>query len=216
MKEFDYSRVQSYRLAEVMKPFLRLLAKTLMKIRYEGTENIPENGGYIVASNHITAPDPTYILTRIKTPVHYMNKTEHFKKPVMNWIYTRFNSFPVNRGQSDRKAIDYSIKVIEQGNVLGIFPEGTRSKDFAPKQARTGVALIARETKADVLPVAIYTSDQAKPFTRLTIRFGPLIPYESLGFGNAGKSEELKAASDIIMKEIVTLWQQGHGEKKNA
>lgn len=216
MKEFDYSHVQSYKFAEVMKPFLKFLAKAFMRIEYEGVENIPEKGGYIVASNHVSAPDPTYILTEIKTPVHYMNKKEHFKNPVMRWIYTRFNSFPVNRGQADRKAIDYSIKVIEAGNILGIFPEGTRSKDYKPKQARTGVALIARETKADVLPVALYTSDRAKPFSKLTVRFGPLIPYEALGFGEGGKSEELKAASDIIMKEIVELWKQGHGEKKNT
>lgn len=210
MKEFDYSKVRSYSLAAVMKPLFKLLTNCLMKVQYAGLENIPEGGGFILASNHISAPDPTYLYVKLKRPVHYMNKQEHFIKPVMNWLYTHFNSFPVNRGHSDKRAIEYSIKVIEQGNILGIFPEGTRSKDFVPKQAKTGIALIARETKAAVLPVAVYSADKAKLFSKLTIRFGKLIPFESLGFSEGGKSEELRTASNLIMDEIVKLWEEGH------
>ena len=210
MKEFDYSSVKGYKFYNVLKPFYKLLAKTFMRIKYVGKENIPEKGGFIIASNHITSPDPTYLITEIKTPIHFMNKQEHFEKPVMNWIYTHTDSFPVNRGRSDIKAIEYSIKVIEHGDILGIFPEGTRSKDFAPKNAKTGIALIARETKAGILPVSIYTADKAKLFTKLTIRFGKMIPFETLGFSDGGKSEELRSASNLVMNEIVKLWEEGH------
>ncbi|MEI6579204.1 MAG: lysophospholipid acyltransferase family protein [Eubacteriales bacterium] len=210
MKDFDFSRVREYKLATNMKPFVRFLTKLLMKIKYVGIENIPSEGGFILASNHISAPDPAYLFVILKKPVHFMNKQEHFKKPIQKWVYTHFNSFPINRGHADKSSLEYSIKVIEKGNVLGIFPEGTRSKDFTPKQARPGVALLVRETKANVLPVSIYSEDKAKFFTKLTIRFGKPIPFESLGFSEGGKSDELRMASQLIMDEIVKLWEEGH------
>ena len=212
MKTFDYSRVRSYRLAVITKPLFRFLTKVLMKVRIVGKENIPEEGGYILASNHISAPDPVYLYTALKKPVHYMNKQEHFTKPIRRWVYVHFNSFPVNRGRADKKAVEYAIKVIKCGNVLGIFPEGTRSKDYKPKQGKAGVALIAREAKADILPVSIYSEDKAKLFTKITIRFGTLIPYDSLGISESSSSQELRNATGLIMDRIMELWEQGHGE----
>jgi len=215
MKDFDFSTVRQYKLAAIMKPFLKVLSRSLMKITYVGRENIPKDGGFILASNHISAPDPVYLYVSLDKPVHFMNKQEHFRKPVQKWIYTHFNSFPINRGHADKSSLEYSIKVIEKGNILGIFPEGTRSKDFTPQQARPGIALLVRETKADVLPVSIYSDEKAKFFTKLTIRFGKPIPYESLGFSEGGKSDELRVASKMIMDEIVKLWEEGHANKNS-
>lgn len=210
MKEFDFSRVKSYKFASVMKPLFKLLSKVLMKVKFAGLENIPKDGGFILASNHISAPDPVYMYITLKKPIHYMNKQEHFTKPILSWLYTHFNSFPINRGHADKTSVEYAIRVIEHGDVLGIFPEGTRSTDFIPKQAKTGVALIARETKASVLPVSIYSEDKAKFFTKITVRIGKLIPYESFGFSEGGKSDELRNASTMIMDEIVKLWSEKH------
>ena len=210
MKEFDFSCVKSYRLADVMKPLFKFLSHVMMKVNYIGLDNIPDSGGYILASNHISAPDPAYIYIKLNKPIHYMNKQEHFTKQFLSWLYTHFNSFPVNRGHADKTSVEYAIKVIEHGDVLGIFPEGTRSKDYTPKQAKTGVALIARETKANILPVSIYSEDKAKFFTKITIRFGEIIPFESLGFSEGGKSDELRTAAKLIMGEIIKLWEEKH------
>lgn len=101
--------------------------------------------------------------------------------------------------------MEYSIKIIEQGYTLGIFPEGTRSKDGVPQTPKAGVALIARETKADIVPVSIYSEGKVKFRSKIIIRFGKAIPYESLGFTQSGKSSELRAASRLIMDEIIAL-----------
>ena len=71
---------------------------------------------------------------------------------------------------------------------------------------------IAKESKANVLPVSIYSADEMKKGTKLTIRFGELIPYEKLGFTEEGSREELKAAANYVMDEIVKLWEMGHCE----
>lgn len=210
MKPFDYSTVRQYKLYGIMKPILKFLSHIFYKINYVGKENFPKKGGYIIASNHISAPDPAFIYLTTPGKIHFLNKAENFEKPFFNWMYTHFNAIPITRGASDRAALEYAIKVIEQGDILGIFPEGTRSKDYTPQQAKAGVALIARETKADVVPISIYSEDKAKFFTKITVRIGEPIPYESLGFHGSGKSDELRNASKLIMEEIKTLWGKGH------
>ncbi len=96
--------------------------------------------------------------------------------------------------------------------MLGIFPEGTRSKDYKPARAKSGVAVIAKEAKADILPVAIYTSDDMKKHTKLTIRFGEVIPYESLGISDDSSRDEIRGCAQNIMDEIKKVWEMGHCE----
>jgi len=212
MKPFDYTSVKQYKFATIMKPFLKLLSVVVFRVKTVGKENVPKEGGFILASNHISAPDPGYIYVNLKRPIHYMSKQELFENPMLGWVYIHLNGFPVIRGAADKRSVEYAIDVIKQGDILGIFPEGTRSKDYTPQQAKAGVALIARETKAGVLPVSIYSDGRAKPFTKITVRFGKLIPYEELGFSGGAKSEELKAVSNMIMDKIKELWALGHSK----
>jgi 1-acyl-sn-glycerol-3-phosphate acyltransferase len=212
MKPFDYSTVRQYKFSIIMKPIFKFLSVLVFRVKTVGKENVPKEGGLILASNHISASDPGYIYVNLKRPVHNMGKQELFKNPLFGWVNIHLNGFPVARGAADKRAVEYAIEVIRQGGILGIFPEGTRSKDYTPQQAKPGVALIAREAKAGVVPVSIYTEDRAKPFTKTTVRFGKLIPYEALGFGSGVKSEELKAASNLIMDEIKKLWALGHSK----
>lgn len=212
MKVFDYSVVKKYKFAEIMKPFFKFLSLSVYRVKAIGNENVPAEGGFILASNHISAPDPGFIYVNLKRPVHYMSKRELFEKSLLGWVYIHLNGFPVNRGGADKRAVEYAINIVKKGEILGIFPEGTRSKDYTPQQAKTGIALMAREAKSGVLPVSIYSEGRAKPFKRITVRFGKIIPYESLGFSNGIKSEELKAVSNLIMDEIKVLWALGHGK----
>lgn len=212
MKPFDYSRVKQYKFALVMKPFFKAVFFTFLRIKVVGKENIPKDGGVIVASNHISGIDPAFIYLLLKTPIHYMSKQELFESPVLGWMYRHLNGFPITRGTVNKKAIEYAINVVKQGNALGIFPEGTRSKDYTPQAAKTGVALIARETGADVLPVSIYSQGKTKPFSTVTVRFGETIACDTFGFGSGAKSAELKDATRLIMDRIVALWALKHGE----
>lgn len=214
MKGFDYTvEIKDSELYEKLRPVGKKLEQMLYKIEYVGTENIPEDGGFILASNHINALDPVFIAVGMeKRQLHFMGKKELFENPIAKYFLTKLNGFPIVRGSADTAALDYAIRVVKEGNILGIFPEGTRSKDYKPARAKSGVAMIAQQTKAPVLPVSLYTSDDLKKHTKLTVRFGELIPYENLGMGDEPSREETKACAKMIMGEIVKLWEMGHCE----
>lgn len=213
MKGFDYSKITEGALYDNMRPVGIALEKMLYKIEYVGTENIPESGGFILASNHVNALDPVFIaLGMKKRQLHFMGKKELFENPIIKFFLSKLNGFPIVRGGADSEALNYAIRIVKEGYVLGIFPEGTRSKDFKPARAKSGVAVIAKEAKADILPVSIYTSDNMKKHTKLTIRFGEVIPYENLGLGDECSREEIRACAQNVMTEISRLWEMGHCE----
>ncbi|HZK39375.1 MAG TPA: lysophospholipid acyltransferase family protein [Clostridia bacterium] len=205
MKDFDYSEVKEYRFYDIIMPVFKLLSKMLYRVKYVGKENVPKTGGIIIAANHYNTFDPGFIGVSGVRKIHFMTKGEKFAKPYPNWLYTHVNAFPIKRGAADKSAVEFSIKVIKQGYALGIFPEGTRSKDGIPQAPKAGVALIAREAKADVVPVSIYSQGKVKLFSKIIVRFGKPIPYEALGFTSGGKASELRAASRLIMNEIIAL-----------
>lgn len=210
MKKFDFTTVREYKFFDFIIRVLLVLSKMLFRIKLVGKENVPKTGGIIVAANHYNTFDPGFISVSLVRKIHFMTKEEKFAKPYQNWLYTHANAFPIKRGESDKRAVEYSIKVVREGYALGIFPEGTRSEDCIPKAPKAGIALIAREAKADVVPVSIYSDGKAKLFSKVTVRFGKPIPYESLGFTGSGSSSELKAAARLIMGEIVKLWEAKH------
>lgn len=213
MKGFDYSKVTESGFYDKMRPIGIALEKMLYKIEYVGTENIPEDGGFILASNHINAIDPVLIaLGMKKRQLHFMGKKELFENPFSKLFLSKLNGFPIVRGGADSEALNYAIRIVKEGYVLGIFPEGTRSKDYKPARAKSGVAVIAKEAKADILPVAIYTSDDMKKGTKLTIRYGEVIPYEKLGINEESSRSEIKECAQNIMGEITKLWEMGHCE----
>ncbi len=213
MKGFDYSEIKDSKTYDSLRPLGERITNMLYKVEYVGLENVPKEGGFILASNHMKALDPLFIAIAIKDrQLHFMGKKELFENPIIKWALSKVNGFPIVRGGADTEALDYAIRIPKEGHILGIFPEGTRSKDFKPARAKRGVALIAKEAKADILPVSIYSADQMKKGTKLTIRFGELIPYESLGFTEEGSKEELKNCAKFVMDEITKLWEMGHCE----
>ncbi len=212
MKDFDYSSVKKHKTYNILMPLSRLVVRIAYKVKIVGTENIPAKGGFILASNHITAFDPVIIASVKGRPVHYMSKKELFEKPLIGWFLSKLNAFPINRGGSDKRAITYAIKIVQEGGILGIFPEGTRSETGKPISPKAGVALIAKAAKADILPVSIYSSSNSKLFSKLTVRFGELIPFDELGISENGRSSELRNASRLIMNSIIELWEEEHCE----
>ncbi len=214
MKGFDYSaEIKDSKTYEKLRPLGKKLEEMFYEVEYIGAENIPEEGGFILASNHINALDPVAIGLGIKNrQLHFMGKKELFENPIAKWFLTKLNGFPIVRGSADTAALDYAIRVVKEGNILGIFPEGTRSKDYKPARAKSGVAMIAHKSKAPVLPVSIYTCDELKKHTKVTIRYGELIPYDKLGMGDEPTREQTKECAKMIMSEIVKLWEMGHCE----
>ena len=206
MATFDYSVTRDRKVYKAFLPIARFLAKIVYRIEFEGLENFPQEGGYILASNHVVAVDPVMLATRVPHPVHFMGKIEAFRNPFGRWFLTHFNSFPVERGKGDMQSIDYAAKLIAEKKVVGIFPEGTRSKDLKLGRPKSGVAYIAKLTHADVMPVSIRFEDKPKFRAKVVIRFGKLIPYEDLGLETDDLGAVRKAAK-TVMGQIAELWE---------
>ncbi len=207
---FDYSVVRDRKFYNAVKAPCKFLLKLGLRIKCVGVENIPQDGAFILACNHIHFVDPAVLLANFPRPIHYMAKAEAFKNKFAAWLLTHLNTFPVSRGRSDKASIDYAVKLIEKGCVMGIFPEGTRSKDLKPHEPKAGLALIARQTKADILPCSLYCEKKGGLFRKVTVRYGELIKYEDLGINEDGSTRELREAAKKVMDKIVDLWEEGH------
>lgn len=178
------------------------------KIEFRGNKNLDENlnSGNIVCANHHSNADPILMVLGIKTQIFYMAKEELFTK---NWllgkIFKSVGAFPVSRGKGDTTAINKAFKIVEEGKLLGIFPEGTRSKDGELLRPKSGAALIAQKTKAGILPVGITYENKEKFRSKVIIHYGDIIKNTELGFTEEQSPRELKSASTKIMDSIRSL-----------
>lgn len=206
--EFDYSNFHNFKMMNTIRPLCNLLCKAKYNIEFRGQENLDRKGGFIIAANHISALDPMFIAMASKRLFHYIAKEELFENPVMAKAIIHLNAFPIRRGIGDMKAVNYGIELVRRGEVLCIFPEGTRSPDGTPKTAKSGVGYIARATRADIVPVAIYKEKNEKGGSKVIINIGKVIQNSSLGFTENGKSKENKAAAKTIMDTIIALWEE--------
>lgn len=207
---FDYSKHKRYKLYYLGKPTAKILSYIVYEMKCKGRENIPKEGPFIIASNHIAFSDPALIVAHCPRTVHFMAKSELFENKAVAVFVRNMNAFPVKRNYSDRNAIRYAKSVIEKGWVLGIFPEGRRVRESAsPAEAKEGVAYLARVTGADVLPVCIYRNPEDKRKRHsLTLVFGKVIRNSELGFGQSNKSEEISSAAETIMSAIKKMWEE--------
>ncbi len=185
-------------------------------IRFEGTENIPEkksNDNYVVICNHRSILDPIFIAWHIPRMVRFMGKAELFKKQPGKWFCEAVGGFPVERGSGDMGALQYGIDLYKQGYPIGIFPEGTRSKDGKPLRPKSGAALVAKLASANVLPCAVSFEGNLGFRKKILIKYGPLIRYEELGL-EEDSPRALKKATKIMWEGVLQLL--GLEEKADA
>lgn len=213
---YDYSSLKDHKTYYIVKPVLKVLSHIVYSSRCVGRENVPKDGKLIIACNHIGTPDPAFIVANCPRRMHYMAKSDLFENKFLASIFTVMNAFPVKRRSSDRKAIKYALKVLEKDWVLGIFPEGRRVRQhesLVPTDALNGVGYIARMSGADVLPACLYRKPGCSRFRpKMVVRFGKVILNSELGFKGENRSEEMKAASAMIMNEIKKLWNETDSE----
>lgn len=211
--KFDFSAPKESRLYNSLRPLAKALVSIKFRVISFGEENIPKEGAFILAANHIGALDPVIIISRCPRTLHFMAKDELFKSRIFGSFLKNMNVFPVRRQTSDQKSLEFAKKIISFGWVLGIFPEGSRSKDARPKKAKNGVSYLAAKTKADVLPVSIYKTPQDKSRRpKITIRFGKPIKNGELNLSENYSRHAIREASEKIMEKINSLWSLGHGE----
>lgn len=163
--------------AIIIKPFF-------LRLRIEGRERVPRQGGCVYAINHTAGPD--YVIVGYASPrqVFYMAKAEIFAfHPLLAWLVRSAGAFPVQRGKGDTQAVEQAVKMVAAGHIVGMFPEGTRSKSGQLQRGKTGVARIAMNGNVPIVPVVVINSEPVlrdfkkfQPRPQVTLRFGAPIP----------------------------------------
>ena len=190
---------------KIFKIICRLWFGAILRTKVVGTENIPKNGAFILAANHLSNFDPPFLGTFIDREINYMGKEELFKNPIMAWVCRNLHVFPVKRGAADKNAIKTALKLLKDGKCFGIFPEGTRSKDGTLGKAQNGVSLIAAMSKAPIIPAAIVNTE--KIFSREVFFPQTAVIYGSpMKFSGSTKDKDaLEDFAQEIMNEIAKL-----------
>jgi len=193
-----------------MKGFYRFVYKYVkpifllfFRMEVSGRENIPAEGGTLVCANHLSMFDPFFLVCAYPRQIHFMAKAELAKVPLFGFLIKKLGAVFVQRGKGDMSAIDDCLANLQQGAVVGIFPEGTRSKTGKPGSPKSGAALIAMRSGAAVQPVSIrYEKGKPRLFGRVWVHFGPVLDQAMLPAA-AGEAGGLRRTSRAIMDSII-------------
>ena len=190
---------------KILRLVLQIFFGVLFRPQIIGRENVPLQGGMIMAANHLSNWDPPMAGAYMPRPVAYMAKEELFKPALAGAIIRNLYAFPVKRGAADRGAIKTALGILKQGLCLGVFPEGTRNKTGKLGKAESGAALLAAMSKAPVVPTAIINTNKifqsGSLFPQVKVIFGEPIYFE----GKHNDKEALAAFSKKIMEKIEIL-----------
>lgn len=194
------------------------LGRLVYRPHVEGRANVPKTGPVIFASNHLSFLDSIAIPVAAPRPVHFLAKSSYFDgKGFSGWLsrefFTAIGAVPVQRGagQAALDALGQQRRLLEEGKAVALYPEGTRSLDGRLYKGRTGVAFLALQTGAPVVPVGLVGTDKVMPVgaklpslrERVTVRFGKPIDVSHHGTAESGRARRL--ATDEIMAAIHAL-----------
>ncbi|GAA5183972.1 lysophospholipid acyltransferase family protein [Rugosimonospora acidiphila] len=198
----------------ILGPWLRLIFRP----HVEGRDNVPDVGAAIIASNHLSFSDSIFMPLMVKRKVTFVAKAEYFtgkgiKGFVTKMFFVGTGTIPVDRagGRAAQAAIDTGLRILGEGKLFGIYPEGTRSPDGRLYRGKTGVARLALDSGAPVIPVVMLNSDEIQPLgralpriKRVRIRFGKPIDFSRYE-GMSGDRFVERAVTDEIMYELMEL-----------
>ncbi len=198
----------------ILGPLLRLIFRPWV----EGLENVPSEGPVILASNHLSFSDSIFLPLVVPRRVTFMAKSDYFtgtgvKGRLTAFFFRGIGQVPVDRsgGAASQAAIDTAMAILSEGHILGIYPEGTRSPDGHLYRGKTGVARMALEAGACVVPVAMIDTEKIQPpgkvfpkIMRVGIKFGPALDFSRYE-GMEGDRFVLRSITDEIMYELMTL-----------
>jgi 1-acyl-sn-glycerol-3-phosphate acyltransferase len=197
-----------------MGPLLTFLGRP----KVEGLEHVPFSGPAILASNHLAVADSFYLPLVVRRRITFLAKSEYFtgkglKGRLLAWFYTVAGQVPIDRTDADaaQAALGTAQRLLDQGKLLGMYPEGTRSPDGRLYKGKTGLARLALETGVPVIPVAMIGTDVVNPpgsrmwrFGRVTVRFGEPMDFSRFD-GLAGNRFIERAVIDEVMYELMKL-----------
>jgi 1-acyl-sn-glycerol-3-phosphate acyltransferase len=204
-------------LKAMLSPFLYLF----WRVKVEGREHLPSHGPAILAANHQSFCDSFFLPLVLRRRVTYVAKSEYFDSWKTAWFFRAAGQIPMNRGGGDKsqRALDTAIQILGEGNLLGIYPEGTRAPDVRLHKGHTGVARLALGCSVPVIPVGIIGTRRIQPpgcrimraFHPVTVRFGPPVscppsPVRGTDDGAAGPDPAaLRDFTDALMTAIAQL-----------
>lgn len=185
---------------KIARALVFFIVRLWFKVEVKGRENLPKKGGYIVIANHQHLLDPVFVTLAVTKKLSIMGKKELFENKFLSSVFTSLGAFPVDRGKGDMSAIETAEKNLKNGEILLIFPEGTRSKSGKLLRFKNGATLIARETGADVLPVVINYKNGVRIFGKIEIAILPIIGNELLSDGEG--MHAMRNATHLLMDRI--------------
>ena len=201
-----------WRLARFVRATVGWLLIAIYRVRVIDAQNLPAEGGYILAGNHVSYLDPALLWCASPRETHFMARDDLFDVKVLGWFLQNVWVIPITRASADREAITRATTLLQAGEPVGIFPEGTRKRPGAEAsselgEAHAGVAFIASRADVPVVPVGISGTEKALPagakvprFPRVTIRIGE--PVYPASFTDGGRKERLAAMTAEIMTRI--------------
>ncbi|GAS93321.1 1-acylglycerol-3-phosphate o-acyltransferase [Mycolicibacterium canariasense] len=197
-----------------MGPLLRLLGRP----KVQGLEYVPDSGPVILASNHLAVADSFYLPLVVRRRITFLAKAEYFtgtgiKGKLTKFFYSSTGQVPIDRTDADsaQAALQTAQRILAQGKLLGMYPEGTRSPDGRLYKGKTGLARIALESGIPVIPVAMIGTNVVNPpgskmwhFGRVEVRFGKPMDFSRFE-GLAGNRFIERAVIDEVMYELMRL-----------
>ena len=180
----------------------------LFRLRAKGVENIPPEGGFVVASNHNSNLDPWPVgMPLFPRQVHYMAKAEVYRNPVLRWVLDKGEAFPVRRGERDSEAYKTAVRYAREGGVVAMFPEGTRrAKGLRKKHVakpHPGAARIALAAGVPLVPAAVAGTDRLRQLPPIRVAYGP--PIEVADLNGRTRREAAQVATERLMEAIASL-----------
>jgi 1-acyl-sn-glycerol-3-phosphate acyltransferase len=165
----------------------RVVTTVLFDLKVSGKEHIPKIGGVLLLSNHQSYLDPVLIGVQLRRPLSYLGKSELFRNPILSWLFRSLNAVSLRQGAGDIHALRETIKLLKEGQILTIFPEGSRTETGELLPLQPGFALVVRKAEVPIVPVAIEGSFQSwrrgKKIFRaypISVKFGPALNVKGL------------------------------------
>ena len=189
----------------ILQPFFHIYFR-LSRI---GREHLPAEGPYIIAANHRSFLDPFVIATMARRPMYYVAKKELFRRPWQAWLLNALGAFPVDRGAGDKQSIETAKAILARGDVVLIFPEGTRIRPGALGRAHRGVGRLALESGVPVIPVAVIGTESVRRGWRIRphkvrIRAGRALSFPLV---EAASPALARAVTDRIWPCVMLQWE---------
>jgi len=200
----------------LQKSFVAAFFRKLFRVKIVNPENEPtDDSAYVACMNHSSNWDPILIGACMHRPLRYMAKAELFKIPVLKSVVKLFGAFPVDRKTADIGSVKTAINILEQGEIVGMYPQGTRVRkkhpaEFPPKSSTA--AMVAYRAKTGILPVTIITKGyKVRAFRKTIVVFGEYIPFEELeetAGGTDNKMDLYKKIMDKVYRDILDNYEK--------